>query len=112
MPVPLMLAHFPLVACKALGTTDCGQLSERRGQQLARYLVGSIGQVIHGRETERKVGQDRTERIAWGAKSPTIWVTLLHGSPPSDLGRLVIGNVVPFIRLLMPGGPVVDLAWS
>jgi hypothetical protein len=59
----------------------CGQLSERRGQQLARYLVGSIGQVIYGRDTERKVGQDKTERIAWGAKSPTIWVTLYTWYP-------------------------------
>jgi hypothetical protein len=68
----LMFIPSTVPRCKALGITDCSQLLERRGQQLARYLVGLIGQVIYGRDTERKVGQDRTEQIALGAKSPTI----------------------------------------
>jgi hypothetical protein len=68
----LMFIPSTMPRCKALGTTDYGQLLERQGQQLARYLVGLIGQVIYGRVTERKVGQDRTEQITLGAKSPII----------------------------------------
>ena len=38
-------------------------LSERRGQQLAGCVFDSMGQVFYDGDTERKVVQDRTERI-------------------------------------------------